>query len=225
MTTPDSAAMLSKLGHLAREKVFAEDLTILIDRPDRSDKLLDHPEVNEATRADGYMPYWAEIWPAARMLAKVLAKETFEPGTTALELGCGLGLSGIVALARGAEVVFSDYDACALKFAGDNALLNGFDRFRLLQLDWRTPPADLRVPLIIGADLIYQERNLEPVIQCIRTMLLPGGRCLLADQDRVPAAVIQAALSAAGMTFTTQVVKASEPGSKRLKGTLYRIRG
>ena len=41
----------------------------------------------------------------------------------ALEVGCGLGLPGIVALSMGLQVTFSDYDACALRFAADEARL------------------------------------------------------------------------------------------------------
>lgn len=173
---PDPNALLPKLGDLVREKVFVGDLTLTIVRPEHSDKLLDHPEVHEAFRKDEYMPYWAEIWPAARMLAKILIREPLEE-TVALELGCGLGVAGLVALSRGLEVVFSDYDACALKFAADNALANGYDRFRTRQLDFRDPPADLRVPLVLGSDLIYEARKVEPLIACLKAVLLPGGRC------------------------------------------------
>jgi ETFB lysine methyltransferase len=219
---PDPETLLPKLRDLVREKVFVGDLTLTIVRPDRSDKLLDHPEVHEAFRKDEYMPYWAEIWPAARMLAKILIREPLEE-TVALELGCGLGVVGLVALSRGLEVVFSDYDACALKFAADNALANGYDRFRTRQLDFRDPPADLRVPLVLGSDLIYEARKVEPLIACLKSVLLPGGRALLTDQDRIPTAVFQAALCEAGFTVTTQPTKAGEPGGLRRKGTLYRV--
>lgn len=221
-SAPDPQAILSKLD-VAREKVFIEDQTFLVARPDRSDKLLDHPEVLEANARDDYMPYWAELWPAARMLAKVLVKEPLPEGATALELGCGLGLAGLVALSRGLEVIFSDYDATALKFAEDNAQLNGFTRFRTLQLDWRQPPADLRVDLVLGSDLIYEVRNVDPVVACLSRVIKPGGRALVTDQDRIPAANFRAALEANGLVYTTQVVKAGEPGGRRLKGTLYRI--
>ena len=56
----------------------------------------------------------------------------------ALEVGCGLGLPGIVALSLGLHVTFSDYDATALRFAADNARLNGCGDFELLHMDWRS---------------------------------------------------------------------------------------
>src|SRR5579871_4700713 len=120
------------LGPLLREQVIVEERTFIIMRPSESDRLLDHPSVRTAFAADEYMPYWADLWPAARMLAKAILRETWTPGQRALEVGCGLGLPGITALAMGLRVTFSDYDATALRFAADNARLNGFEDFQLL---------------------------------------------------------------------------------------------
>jgi predicted nicotinamide N-methyase len=211
------------IGPRTREPVIVEGRTFLIERPAESDKLLDHPAVRSAFAADEYMPYWADLWPAARMLAKALLRETWPPGLHALEVGCGLGLPGVVALARGMRVTFSDYDATALRFAADNARLNGFDHFDLLQMDWRFPPAGFQVPLLLASDLIYEMRNVAPLVSLIKQVLAPGGECLLTDQDRVPSHVLRETLTAEGLPFTTQVMRAGEPGGRRLKGTLYRV--
>src|SRR5436309_2492869 len=176
---PPPESVLEQLGPLTREKVIIEDRTYLIDRPAQSDRLLDHPAVHEAFEADEYMPYWADLWPAARMLAKVILHESWTPGTPALEIGCGLGLPGIAALSRGLKVTFSDYDACALRFAADNARLNGHDQFGLMQLDWRHPPDTLRMPVILASDLIYELRNVAPLVAFVKKVLAPGGLCLL----------------------------------------------
>ena len=133
-----------------------------------------------AFEEDEYMPYWADLWPAARMLAKVILRETWTPGTQALEIGCGLGLPGIAALSRGLQVTFSDYDACALQFAADNARLNGYQEFGLLHLDWRHPPASLKSPVILASDLIYELRNVVPLVEFIKKVLASGRR-MLAD--------------------------------------------
>src|SRR5207302_2858191 len=183
---PPPEAVLASLGPLVREEVIVEGRTFVIVRPGQSDRLLDHPAVLSAFAADEYMPYWADLWPAARMLAKAVLREAWPPGLEALEIGCGLGLPGIAALAAGLRVTFSDYDATALHFAADNAALNGFDAFQLLQLDWRSPPADLKVPVVLGSDLIYELRNVAPLVGLIKQVLRPGGVCLLTDQDRVP---------------------------------------
>ncbi len=205
------------------EKVLVADRTFEIVRPDQSDQLLDHPAVRAAFSRDEYMPYWADLWPAARMLAKALFQQTWPKGLHALEIGCGLGLPGIAALAQGMHVTFSDYDRTALHYAAKNARLNGFTDFELLPLDWHRPPEGLRVPLLLGSDLIYEVRNVVPLVGLIKRLLAPDGTCLLTDQDRIPAHVLRETLMAEGMAYSTRVMHAGEPNGRRLRGTLYRI--
>jgi predicted nicotinamide N-methyase len=212
------------LGDIVRERVLVEDRTYLIARPARSDHLMDQPAVRSAFAADEYLPYWAELWPAARMLAKVILCEPWIAGTEALEIGCGLGLPGVVALSVGLRVTFSDYDPTALRFAVDNARLNGFSDFKMLQLDWRRPPEDLKVPVLLASDLVYEQRNVEPLVNLIARALAPGGICLLTDLDRLPGQSMRQALDKARLPYETAVVRAGEPGKGRYKGTLYRIR-
>jgi predicted nicotinamide N-methyase len=220
---PLTETPLDALGAVAREPVIVEGRTFLIDRPGESDRALNHPAVRSAFAADEFLPYWADLWPASRMLAKVILREPWQPGTEVLEVGCGLGLPGIAALSCGLRVTFSDYDATALRFAAANARLNGYDDFRTFQFDWRRPPDDLRAPVVLASDLIYELRNVEPLVALLKKILLPGGLCLMTDQDRVPSHVLRDEMTARGLAYTTQVVRAGEPGGRRLKGTLYRI--
>jgi predicted nicotinamide N-methyase len=211
------------LGPITRDDVIIAGRAFTIARPDESDRLLDHPAVRSAFAADEYLPYWADLWPAARMLAKAVVREPWPAGLEALEVGCGLGLPGIAALSVGLRVTFSDYDATALRFAAENARLNGFDGFDTLHLDWRSPPDDLRFRVILASDLVYELRSVAPLVELIRRVLLPGGLCLLTDQDRVPAHALREALTAGGLAYTTQPMRAGEPNGRRVKGTLHRI--
>jgi predicted nicotinamide N-methyase len=217
-TPPDA------LGLVVEEQVVISGRTFLIARPTETDRLLDHPFVSEAFNRDEYLPYWADLWPASRMLAKAVLGEPWIPGTRALEIGCGLGLPGIAALACGLHATFSDYDTTALRFAADNARLNGFTDFETLRMDWRYPPADLRVPVLLASDLVYELRNVEPLVAVIKHVLEPTGLCLLTDQDRVPAYALREQLTAVGLEYTIQMMRAGEPGGRRVKGSLYRIR-
>ena len=220
---PPPEAILDQLGTIVQETVIVEGRTFLIAHPGEADRLLKHPAVLDAHARDDYMPYWADLWPGARMLAKAILHEPGTAGPEVLEVGCGLGLPGVVGLSMGLKVTFSDYDAGALRFAADNARLNGFDQFRTLQLDWRSPPADLRVPVILASDLVYELRHVEPLVALVKQMLLPGGVCLLTDQDRIPAHVLKEILQREKLPFTTRMMRAGEPGGRRMKGTLYRI--
>jgi len=211
------------LGELVCETVVLDEQSFIIERPGNSDHLLDHPVLREAFAADEYMPYWADLWPAARMLARAVLREPWATGQTALEIGCGLGLPGIAALSKGLRVIFSDIDATALRFAAENARRNGFANFDLLQLDWRYPPEDLQVPVVLASDLIFERRHVEPLAALIARVLAPTGFALLTDQDRPPAPYLRDALAANGLVFNTQMMRAGAPGNNRVKGTLYRI--
>jgi predicted nicotinamide N-methyase len=217
--TPDQ-----ELGPTVREEVFVDEQTFLIDRPSEYDPLLDQAAARSALAAGDYLPYWSDLWPSARMLAKVIVRETWPAGTRALEIGCGLGLPGVAALARGVHVTFSDCDAAALRFARRNAVLNGFHDFATLRLDWHHTPDGVQFPLLLGSDLLYELRNVPPMVALIKRLLRPDGECLLTDQDRVPSYVLGEMLAQEGLPCTTRTLRAGAPGGRRVRGTLYRIR-
>jgi hypothetical protein len=65
---------------------------------------------------------------------------------------------------------------------------------------------------------------LAPLASFIKKVLQPGGICLLTDPSRPLAPRLREELNYERLFFTTQVVRAGEPGSQRVKGALYRIR-
>jgi predicted nicotinamide N-methyase len=217
--TPDDA-----LGDLVRETVVIDGKKFLIERPSASDLLMEHPAIISAFAADEYMPYWADLWPVSRMLSRAILREDWPKGTTALEVGCGLGLPGIVALSKGIRIVFSDCDQTAIRFAASNARLNGFRDFEVLAMDWRRPPEDRRFPLILCSDLCYERRHVDPIVALVAKLLTPDGVCLLTDQDRPPAPYLRETIVANGLTYAAESMRAGEPGGQRYRGTLYRIR-
>src|SRR5262249_52866776 len=90
-TPPMPETPLEAISRTVRDHVIVDDQTFLIERPDESDRLWDHPTIRAAFAADEYLPYWADLWPASRMLAKAIFRELWQPGLEALEIGCGLG--------------------------------------------------------------------------------------------------------------------------------------
>lgn len=212
------------IAETVRESVFIGDAVFHITRPADSDSLLDHPWVRSAIASDNYAPYWATLWPAARMLAKTMLRETWTPGTEVLDVGCGLGLAGIVALSCGLRVTFADVDATALSFAAANATQNGFSDFRTMPLDIRHPPEGRRYPIVIGSDLMYEDRMVDPLVDLLHAVLAPNGLCLVTDPDRQPARHFRWKLAEAGFDVIPSFVRAGDPKRGRVKGTLYRIR-
>lgn len=153
-------------------------------QPAVPDKLLDDPQVLEANRRDDYMPYWSYLWPAAVPMAELLNRAPWPPDAEILELGCGVGLVGLAALALGGRVTFSDHDATAVECALLNARRNDVEeRAAGVVLDWRTP-LDRRWPVIIGCEVTYESRNHPILLDLIERMLDPNGICWLGDPGR-----------------------------------------
>ena len=215
--TPEDA-----VREIVRETVLIDGHTFLLDRPREAD-LLDHPAVRAAYAADQFVPYWAELWPAGRMLAKAVLREPWADGRHALEIGCGLGLAGIAALSRGLRVTFSDVDALAVRFAAANARLNGFAAFDTAAIDLRSPPAGLTVDVLLGSDLMYEQRHVDPLVAFIAAVLAPGGVALIADPDREPARTFKWRCENAGLEVAPGFARAGVPGGGRTKGTVYRV--
>jgi predicted nicotinamide N-methyase len=100
-----------------------------------------------------------------------------------LEIGSGIGLVGLAALACGWDVTFSDYDEMSLLLCRHNAERNGFPGAKTLRLDWRHPTGP-KFPVVLGCEVIYEAKLHEPVLDVIQALLAPGGCCWLADPGR-----------------------------------------
>src|SRR2546421_499109 len=73
-----------------------------------------------------HLPYWAELWDSALGMAQLLVKRfsschrvTLSP-CHLLDLGCGMGFTGMVAASLGLNVTFADLEQPALLFARYN---------------------------------------------------------------------------------------------------------
>ena len=130
-------------------------------RPVSPDALLDE----DAFARDEFLPYWAELWPAATALAAALPDVA---GLRVVELGCGLGLPSLVAAARGADVTASDWAEDAVELLRENAARNGL-ALRAEVRDWREPWPE-RFDVAIAADVLYERRNVEPLLERLREL-------------------------------------------------------
>ncbi|MGZ4292036.1 MAG: class I SAM-dependent methyltransferase [Gaiellaceae bacterium] len=124
-------------------------------RPVSPEALIDE----DAFADDEFLPYWAELWPAALALAEALPDVA---GLRVVELGCGLGVASLVAAAKGAEVTATDWAPDAIELLLQNAARNGLV-LRAQVRDWREPWPE-RFDLALAADVLYERRNVEPVL-------------------------------------------------------------
>lgn len=155
---------------------------VLVARPRDSEALLDEAAFDSR---DEYLPYWAQLWPSAIALARVVARRPIA-SRRVLELGCGLGLPGLAAAVGGARVTLTDWAPEAVVAARDNAARNGVE-VEALVCDWRSPDAlTAAAPwdLVLLADVLYEERNTAPLVALLPRL---AGEVLLADPGRATA--------------------------------------
>ncbi len=146
---------------LSSERIAVGEVELDLLRPESPEALIDE----EAFADDEFLPYWAELWPAARALAAALPDVR---GLRVVELGCGLGVPSLVAAARGAEVTATDWAADAIDLLRENAERNGL-ALRAEVRDWREPWAE-RFDLALAADVLYERRNVEPLLMRLREL-------------------------------------------------------
>lgn len=191
-----------------REEEFEMDgLRLTVALPVSSDDLIDVSEFNQDER----LPYWAELWPSARALASHLMESGPRP-SRALELGCGVGLPSLVLRSLGWEVLATDYYEDALRFVVRNAERNGIPAPLCRMVDWREPPRDLgRWPLVVAADVLYEERNIHSFAGVLDATLDEGGRVLLADPGRSYLRPFLNHMQSSGWTTELLETRAMEP--------------
>lgn len=148
--------------------------------PRAADALIDEAEFADAER----LPYWADLWPSARALARHLL-DAPPAAPAALELGSGVALPSLALRRLGTDAVATDWYMDALRFASVNSERNGLGPLRTLLLDWRDPPENEPYPLVVAADVLYEMRNAELLAALLPRVVAPGGRALMADPGRV----------------------------------------
>ena len=143
------------------------------------------------------------VWLGAHHLCEALARwPELVRGQRVLELGCGCGTVGLFAAKLGAATVtLTDGDPRALAGAARSLGLTGStdDRVRVSALDWRTDAADGNAadlegpeeggrepgfPVVVGADLVYEDEQAELLPHVLAKRLRPGGRALLCLKER-----------------------------------------
>lgn len=167
---------------------------------------------------DERIPYWADLWPSAIALGEhLILSKMISENTTVHEMGCGLGLPGIVAGKLGGEVIFSDYLREALDFAMRNWKLNCSNAASFNEMDWRNPDPHLKADLLLASDVAYERRSFEFLPHAFRTLTNPGGKIIVSEPNRLYAQEFFEALSSQGFAVEKLVYPVS------LNQTIHRI--
>lgn len=210
---------LSHTGSLVRETVAIPETDRGIDviRPVDIETLLDQ----SAADPEQNLPYWAEIWPSGIALGAEIARA---PGTVAgkpvLELGSGVGITAAMALEAGALLTATDYAPESLVMTRLTCRLHTGREPTTRQVNWRAPDAPLlqddgaRWPVILAADVLYEERDIEPVLDVFAHVLAAGGLLLLAEPGRRPSKLAVERARARGWEIVSTAWEADWPDPK-----------
>ena len=170
---------------IVTENISIGDFVIQFTRVSDPDSMLEEMEANATS--DGVVepcdqPYWAQAWESALAVSEELASRDCA-SLNALDLGCGLGLTGAVAAARGANVLMADASPPSLLFAR----LNSWPwrkQVRTRQVNWRTDNLHEQFHLIIGSEILYDRLDWPYLDRFWKAHLAPTGRVLLAEPGR-----------------------------------------
>jgi SAM-dependent methyltransferase len=153
-------------------------------------------------------PYWAHLWSGARVLAAAVPRAAGR----VLEVGCGLGLPGLVAARRGAAVVFVDREPVALAFARASARAYALARVEMVVGDFTALPFRGVFDLVLAAEVLYDRAVFSLLARELAACVRPGGRLLLADGGRIDTQAFYPALEAQGFGWRARCERVLEEG-------------
>ena len=157
---------------------------------ERDIELLSPANADDLISEDDYvlderLPYWADLWPSAQILANEVALMRLS-GQRVLELGCGLGVVAIGAAMAGGDVTATDYYEDALLFAQLNASEATGRAIATRMVNWTDMPADLgKFDIVLASDVLYEHRYASMVADAISRTLVRGGEAIVADPGRI----------------------------------------
>ena len=201
------------------EDATVDERTFSILKPANADDLIREEDFVRDER----LPYWADVWPSSIVLAEKLL-ELDGAGRTALELGCGVGLSTLAATSAGFDVLSTDYYEDALDVTRANVFRNLGTTARTRMVDWRHFPEDLGTfDLVFASDVLYEKEYAELLPLLLRRLLVPGGIALIADPGRVAAPVFVEACATHGLTIDKRETRPFEAGEIRQRIDIYEV--
>lgn len=174
---------LERRFRTTRTTVTAGAHTIELVHPASPEDLIDEADFERDER----LPYWADLWPSAVVLARRVAGMRSD-GRALLELGCGAGLVATAAALSGFDVTATDYYADSLLFTRLNVARNGASDPTVRLVDWRDLPPDLGTfDVVVASDVLYEHTYGALVAAAVARALRPTGLAILADPGRVAA--------------------------------------
>jgi predicted nicotinamide N-methyase len=211
---------LGRCFSLAEETVEIEGRPVKLVKPSNADHL-----ISEADYVmDERLPYWADLWPSARVLSATVSREA-GADRRLLEMGCGLGLATVGAMMGGFDVTATDYYEDALHVTRGNAARNLGHEPAVRMVNWREWPSDLGVfDVVMAADVLYEKEYAILVGECMARALAPDGVALVADPGRLALPMFRDNLVHVGLEIFDTVTTKFEDGPVKQEIQVMRLR-
>ncbi len=212
-----------------RVTIPGSDLSLLVTRPADTDALLHRA----ASDPEQNLPYWAELWPSGIALAAAILQDpAMVRGKPVLELGSGVGITAAIALAAGADLLATDYAPESLLLTRITALRHCGLEPRTMQLNWRQPSQDLLAgypagyPVVLAADVLYERRDILPLLDLFDRIVEPDGVLWLAEPGRPPASIFLETASRQGWSFASATWTGPwpDPGDAEVVARVHQLR-
>ena len=217
----DLAAEIERRFRTVDTPVDLERREVTILHPANADDLISEDDFVKDER----LPYWADLWPSARILSRAVVEER-GTGKRLLELGCGSGLVSVAAVIAGYDVMASDYYADALLFTRFNVERNLPGKsVRTREVDWRELPKGLgRFDRVLAADVLYEPTYGDLVARAIAKTLADEGLATVADPGRISRQAFLDRAAELGLDVDTSRTIRFEAGEIKQEITLIDLR-
>lgn len=171
---------------LQTQNLVIEGHPFSIQLPADQEEVLDLALAGEASGTTDWDPYWGLLWAAAPKTAELILRREWPEKLKAIELGCGIGLTGIAAIKAGLDVTFADHSSAAVSMALENVRLNQLPNARGLTFDWNDPPNET-FDFAFASDVLYDARGHQPLLITLDRILPTDGMAWIGDAGRVNA--------------------------------------
>lgn len=214
----------SPTGYLTKQESIAvlgvDDLVIrsLLDKNQFHDPL---DEALNLGISSATWPLFGLLWPSGQHMAERMAQRSVT-GERILEIGCGLGLSSLVAHRRGANITASDCHPLTHAFLDENTRLNGLPPMTYRHGLWGqaaqredglpvlTSARDAGLSglfdLIVGSDILYERDDEGTLADFIDTHAARVSEIWVVDPNRGNRAAFHKHMARVGFAMHEQVL-------------------
>jgi len=140
--------------------------------------------------------------------------------------------TAVLAVRAGADLLATDYAPESLLLTRITALRHCGLEPRTMQLNWRQPSQDLLAgypagyPVVLAADVLYERRDILPLLDLFDRIVEPDGVLWLAEPGRPPASIFLETASRQGWSFASATWTGPwpDPGDAEVVARVHQLR-